>query len=605
MIETQVVFLQALSLGRPRREQELELTRARSHAAKAGLQRAKKARRDSQSAVVSVPERRLLCTQRHSLQQAGGQVNRNSHRNQCVSSMCPQQHISTDEQEVQTDAITLPFDAKESLPQSGPRNRAWGIIPSYLSLGQGNSDPFSAFAIPINARVNDLMAFVRESYCPESITKSKDWERCVSLLQDESTAYAHLARVAAAMVPAGSDTRDHQLKNEALILKSKGSQLLRERIRRGVVDYKTAYIMSCFLCAELHSQEFAVARLHADMLARLFQGHNSPVDCDLLQGALYHDTQRATATLTRPSFDVEKWVPEQLAKHFAPLLEALPDSMSLEAMESDLDESIDDGKLKDIIVKLRQGLVLFLSTASAPGHFPFDLKFYMRNLVTISICRLVNHYLDAERTWRSYKGSVAWESTLIGHAHVQAFASLAIILWLRSIARVNNIKVTGSSVPLDANEVLMTRLRESLIASQWMTLDHTQQTKYGSIRLWAFYVGAYIEQLRAEASGTIDLEDVSNKWFNRKLVLQASAMGLVSWDEVRQRLAKILYTDVLTPHGSRWFAKTRSEGVSMTTYNRLGLLLRWGCSQHSTLECSLRLCTHSYVGDFGLRTHLP
>jgi hypothetical protein len=39
----------------------------------------------------------------------------------------------------------------------------------------------------------------------------------------------------------------------------------------------------------------------------------------------------------------------------------------------------------------------------------------------------------------------------------------------------------------------MTRLREGLVASEWITLD-TVQAKYAGMRLWSLYVGAYVEQ---------------------------------------------------------------------------------------------------------------
>jgi hypothetical protein len=163
------------------------------------------------------------------------------------------------------------------------------------------------------------------------------------VLSDKCTAYGHLARLASAKGPVGGRTKDPELLTQALVFKSQRIRLLQERIRKGLIDYRTVYVISCFLCNEVYGQDFAAAKPHASMLAQHFQNGETKVYCDLLQGVSFHDSQTAIATLTRPSFDVERCVSELFAKHFMPLLEALPDSMSLRAMEHDLDESIEDG----------------------------------------------------------------------------------------------------------------------------------------------------------------------------------------------------------------------------------------------------------------------
>jgi hypothetical protein len=83
-----------------------------------------------------------------------------------------------------------------------------GLIPTYLSLRQGNSDPFSAFAVPVDSKTNALMKYTQEFYPPtlvrdatnpNPIIRPEVWTECVDLLKDACTAYAHLARVTAFM----------------------------------------------------------------------------------------------------------------------------------------------------------------------------------------------------------------------------------------------------------------------------------------------------------------------------------------------------------------------------------------------------------------------
>lgn len=69
-------------------------------------------------------------------------------------------------------------------------------------LKEGNSDPFFAFAIPINANANYLMHFCRDTFLPDinrDITNPQGkgtlqaWSECILYLQDECCAYAQLA----------------------------------------------------------------------------------------------------------------------------------------------------------------------------------------------------------------------------------------------------------------------------------------------------------------------------------------------------------------------------------------------------------------------------
>jgi hypothetical protein len=148
---------------------------------------------------------------------------------------------------------------------------------------------------------------------------------------------------------------------------------------------------------------------------------------------------------------------------------------------------------------------------------------------------------------------------MISDGRVQAYGSLAFILWLPSVARLYKCKITDS-VPFDANQLLMTKLREGLVASEWMTLD-TVQAKYIVMRLWALYGGAYAEQTQLVVVGTGLQEDISKNWFKTKFVEQARSMGLISWDKARERIMRILYTDVLTPYPLDWFAEITDERI--------------------------------------------
>ena len=108
------------------------------------------------------------------------------------------------------------------------------------------------------------------------------------------------------------------------------------------------------------------------------------------------------------------------------------------------------------------------------------------------------------------------------------------------------------------NEMRMSQLKEVLTESEWMVSDDVQR-QYNGIRLWALYVGAYSEQAESLSTGFHD--SAAKQWFNVRLARQANAMGLVSWQQVRERLLGVLHTDVMKPHGSLWFTKTMEANM--------------------------------------------
>jgi hypothetical protein len=79
-----------------------------------------------------------------------------------------------------------------------------GLVLSFLSLRQGNSDPFDTSPVSISSKINSFMTYTRELYLPalsqdalnlKAVVRSWDWTESVSFLEDEVTAYAHLAKV--------------------------------------------------------------------------------------------------------------------------------------------------------------------------------------------------------------------------------------------------------------------------------------------------------------------------------------------------------------------------------------------------------------------------
>lgn len=402
------------------------------------------------------------------------------------------------------------------------------------------------------------MQYTRELYLPGLVRdalnqdakvaeESQEWADCVSALEDPVTAYAHLARIAAAMTPF-----DESFGMQLLIFKSKGTELLRQRIANGEINHKTMLAMSCLHLAANHAREYTAARSHAKALIQLFQRGDVPIDRVLLYRTVAQHGQMVSTTLERPSFDVEGWLAEIMAEEFQPLIDALPPFISFEAVSEGIDASIEDERLRNVLGKLRQGLGLFMVSALDPTYATFDYRQLIRYVVNSSLMIIVNVYLDA-KTWldQSHRTSPRSER---GYFHAQAYASLATILWLRKGTGASDVGLAGAPPLFDANPLLMSRLKQVLTESEWMVSDEAQSKKYATVRLWAIYVGAYQEHADVVDAGSH--RSASGDWFNVELALQAKEMGLVTWEQVREPLLGFMHADMLTPHGSTWFMQT-------------------------------------------------
>jgi hypothetical protein len=434
-----------------------------------------------------------------------------------------------------------------------------------LALRQGNSDPFATFPVAISSKINAFMTYTRELYLPgilrdalnrEAVidVESHEWADCVSALQDSVTAYAYLARIAAAMTPFDQKTKKSNFGTQLLVFKSKGTGLLRKRIESGEIDHMTVVAMSCYHLAAVHAHEYTAARSHARALVQIFQRGDVPTDHMILHRTIAQDGQMATTTLERPAVDVEGWVSETMIQHFASVLNTLPPFMSLEASSKDLDASIENTRLRDVLGRLRQCLVLSMLMEQDPMYATFEYKHYVRYVVNSSCMTLVNHYLDSRDHLDVDQKPRA--SPARAHHHVQAYASLATILWLRKASGASEVGLAGTPPLFDANALLMRRLNQALEESKWMAAE---DCRYANVRLWALYVGAYQEQVDVADAGA--RRSAKGDWFNVELALLAKQMGLVSWERVREPLLGFLHADHLMPHGSEWFMHTIEASV--------------------------------------------
>lgn len=425
--------------------------------------------------------------------------------------------------------------------------------PSPLTiLRKGRSDPFDVYAVPITPVVNMLLTYARDFYHPATNRdavnlhssdpyRSRRWAGYVSYLHDECTALAYLTQIVSAMSP-GDLREQKQVKVEALKFQVKSVEQLRQRLIASPNEPTTLHAIVILLGAAVYDRQVEIGKRHTAILAQLFRTSHAATDHLLVFEALFRDNQLAAESLTRPFFDVEGWIAHTFASLFESLVEALPENVTVAAAAKGTDPTLDDIMLQDHLARARHILLVYHLCMSNPTYSTPLHLFYMRFRVASSINKLLNAYMDSVQSFESdiYRVRV-W-------SRVRAYTSLASVVWIRTMAMIDNMYISPGHSVLKANYQLLAKAKEILTEHEEIFMADSQ-AQYARLRLFALYVGAYEEQVRQQRGEG----KAAGHWFNVKLVEHAKAMQLVTWDAVTEVLLGFLYTDVLQPHGSTWF----------------------------------------------------
>lgn len=340
--------------------------------------------------------------------------------------------------------------------------------------------------------------------------------------------------------------------------------MLREKMMSDPGDPRAYNQIFLLMNAELYDRNFAAASAHAKILANLFENGIIKNDLPFLFKVVYHDAQRATMSLTRTVLDLEEWVPKQLIPmdHIVPA--SHPSAVWMGRIGLNLDLSLDSNpSLKKTMRICKHNCLSLLLALKDKAYADAKVVFYGRFYTTLCMGRLVNHYLDAVALLNEHSSNWIVEKNPINPARMSAYLSLAVILILRCLTRIDNVKISGNITIFNANMLLMHRLKETL-----MVVDGYPRSdligEFAGSRLFALFVGAWLENrksashMHCESHASGYLTDCSSSgaglgWFSCALVEQACNMGLYEWIDVRDVLQRFIYADVLEPNGSLWF----------------------------------------------------
>lgn len=395
-----------------------------------------------------------------------------------------------------------------------------------------------------------------------------EWAQCVSFLQDEGLAYAHFARMAALLA---SDPKQSDLAGDfyaqALLFKSKGMTLLHAKLIADAGNPKTYHQILLLMNAEIFDRNFLAATAHAKMLAQLLQEDIIKDDILFAFKVVYHDTQRAAMSLTRPVLDLDGWVTDQLIPVDILIPRKHPSLIWFGPMGLDLDPSMDyNPSLKQTLGLFKQNCLALIVVFHDKAYLDRKQLFYGRFYMSLIMGHFVNHYIDAIEALDTRNNNWMAESQPFDEIRTSAAMSLAMLLLLRCMTQIDDVKISGNIRIFRANMLIMHRLKEILMS----TNSHNKfesRTDFSNARLYVLFIGAWLEQVRAAAQRAAtglpaDLQDAGNLegksgaelgWFNCELAEHARAMGLTEWMEVREILQRFIYVDIMKPDAAFWF----------------------------------------------------
>lgn len=421
----------------------------------------------------------------------------------------------------------------------------------------GNSDPFSATTIVVDVTVSELLTFCRDFLLPCLHGKEVDrgrfsyadrfWHDTTQALQDECSGYAYLSRYAALIA---SITQQPSMDMLAMRYKDRASATLRKRLATGAgfpVTEQACWAIYSLFTAEVAAHNFLAARIHAQMLKRLIQPDSRPrqaLDPRLLHAALWHEVQRSSLTLTRTTFDLDRWS-EELAPSSCldPTWKELAAQAVVPKMFScTIPSSLESRILCDVFTEVKYLLTIIGQLGQVPSLASDSIiaKISTRSLLLEG--GLVNRYLD-------YMDIIESEpldgERLLSFVTV-ALGSLATLYWVRRAAQHEALGAgsrfsrAGSTV-YTAGPLILSKMVELTVLMEASSRSPQPCPFY----LWILHVCAIAEEAVNGPEG--GRKTVRCGYHRRLLATHARRMGLLSWSEVESVLIDFLYFVDLSP----------------------------------------------------------
>ncbi|RVX66974.1 hypothetical protein B0A52_09188 [Exophiala mesophila] len=446
-----------------------------------------------------------------------------------------------------------------------------------------HSDPFNAQGVPISPRINQLLTFVRDIYLPglyvTSFTKRSGaatppvttyaegfnlsghrraftiWTSMKEELTDQGRALAWLSSYAPVMARYSSPQVRRELLLMATDMKLKSMSILKKKI--GSLSNTLppdiallAQIVSLFR-ASCKERDLNSAKVHAEIIRclidRIHQGSHQIRT--LFITLLSNDTEVALSNMSHTFFEYERWVEAQFQKFW--WNQGIFNLPPVPLQHLDLHPSIRVLPSRSACIRLRRYLMIRrmkMNLKDPEDVARSDVIFaWVSNYSMYDLGLLMNVYVnllegrgyDQSLVIRSAEASVAltalycyrWgihQATIYGGDHRDG-------MHLTIINRLQNV------------------LQTTLELANPQDLLHYQETI-----LWMLFYGARYEY-RVNRKNANKTTATSQHWFGHKFAQQVHVLGLPTWEDVRQIMRRFVFFEFLEWDVDLWFEETLQE----------------------------------------------
>ena len=459
--------------------------------------------------------------------------------------------------------------------ETGARSsQATGLNHNYPPLSRslhGSSDPFNAQPVPVPARANQAVAFVRTYYLScwmfsfmLQLGEEKARSRVLSLahgghqwlwnvhFQEPINFWAAIAcgmPLLQRLLP--EDTR-YELERIRLLITTRSLSRIREQMQdlgeaRIPPDTLVSKVLSAFAGSAM-SADVKGARITLKTFRNLIErmrpeGRN----IKWFRVALWGDATSAVLQMRRPILDHESWIPNVLAPVWEEgdsiLFQVKPDGNALSAF-------LPNPPLIEAFSFARKAIEAS-RVKSAPWRGgdarQTDLIcHYTKTKAEHHKCCLLNLYFDLiER-----KPSAASHLTE-SDCHFQTALTLS-LLYIIHRTFTDSLQDNGADFHESAS-IILPRLRSEVECAS-PTSSMAERKFWQSAYLWIYYVGSYAEE--RVSRNRCGFNNLSQTWFHRKLAREGVQAGLSTWEQAKPILERVFFSSSLSPHPKTWYEET-------------------------------------------------
>ena len=433
--------------------------------------------------------------------------------------------------------------------------------PPSTILKKGGSDPFDSAAVPVDAFVNDLLAFNKGFFEPfimsmergnnhDASYRNKLYQTSATALHDERTANANLARLAMIKLTV-VDTEITRAAASRFM--SKAYENVIHQARSGFSDPNIPVHILSLLSFEVIAKNYMAAAVHARILRALLlemRLGKRPFDIYLLNSAIYMDMKRSLLSWTQPIILLEELNPNRTLS-ILPTVVARLERLGVLSCESPTrfdNSGIPSGKILNefmLTLQLFRVGALIGKSGSSSRFFGQSTVGAWGRACAINFQRLFQLYLSA-------KTALAGNTRSTNEGKREVAVSLAIFYWVYSVGNFDFLDPTRATWRKIATiwsptKRMLAELHQSVQAIDW----YADPDAPPALRLWMLYVCTLAEQVTANIAG--EREEGWSREHNKSFTAQALQLGLWCWDDVVVELQKYAYLPDMSDLSKPWF----------------------------------------------------